>query len=117
MTWWTGLAPWELGFPFPGSRISTFLAQKQTHPCQPWQTMAVLKYLRVPRASLFWCFLRWGSLHSRVETEMQEQSVCRGWDGFLRAVALWLAVQLSHLKDRAFAGAVVPRDEVNPDVV
>ena len=24
--WWTGLAPWEFGFPFPVSRISTFLA-------------------------------------------------------------------------------------------
>ena len=24
--WWTGLAPWELEFPFPGSRTSTFLA-------------------------------------------------------------------------------------------
>jgi hypothetical protein len=23
---WTGLAPWEFGFPFPGSPISTFLA-------------------------------------------------------------------------------------------
>jgi len=22
--WWTGLAPWEFEFPFPGSRISTF---------------------------------------------------------------------------------------------
>jgi len=21
---WTGLAPWDFGFPFPGSRISTF---------------------------------------------------------------------------------------------
>jgi len=25
MVWWTGLAPWEFGFPFPGSLISTFL--------------------------------------------------------------------------------------------
>ena len=23
---WTGLAPWEFEFPFPGSRVSTFLA-------------------------------------------------------------------------------------------
>ena len=23
--WWTGLAPWEFEFPFPGSLISTFL--------------------------------------------------------------------------------------------
>ena len=26
MIWWTGLAPWEFEFPFPGSIISTFLA-------------------------------------------------------------------------------------------
>ena len=25
MIWWTGLAPWELEFPFPGSLASTFL--------------------------------------------------------------------------------------------
>ena len=25
MIWWTGLAPWEFEFPFPGSRTSTFL--------------------------------------------------------------------------------------------
>ena len=25
MIWWTGLAPWEIEFPFPGSLISTFL--------------------------------------------------------------------------------------------
>ena len=24
--WWTGLAPWEFGSPFPGSLTSTFLA-------------------------------------------------------------------------------------------
>ena len=26
---WTGLAPWEFGFPFPGSLTSTFLAQRR----------------------------------------------------------------------------------------
>ena len=26
MIWWTGLAPWEFEFPFPGSLISTFPA-------------------------------------------------------------------------------------------
>ena len=26
MIWYTGLAPWELEFPFPGSLKSTFLA-------------------------------------------------------------------------------------------
>ena len=25
MIWWTGLAPWDLEFPFPSSLISTFL--------------------------------------------------------------------------------------------
>ena len=25
MIWWTGLAPWEFGFTFPGILISTFL--------------------------------------------------------------------------------------------
>ena len=25
MIWWTGLAPWEFDFPFPGSLTSTFL--------------------------------------------------------------------------------------------
>ena len=25
--WWTGLAPWEFEFPFPGSLISTFLVR------------------------------------------------------------------------------------------
>ena len=31
MIWWTGLAPWEFEFPFPGSLISTFLS-KTLHP-------------------------------------------------------------------------------------
>ena len=31
MIWWTGLAPWEVEFPFPGSLISTFL-DPQTMP-------------------------------------------------------------------------------------
>ena len=26
MIWWTGLAPWEFEFPFPGSLTSTFLS-------------------------------------------------------------------------------------------
>ena len=26
MIWWTGLAPWEFEFPFPGSLTSTFMA-------------------------------------------------------------------------------------------
>jgi len=29
MIWWTGLAPWEFEFPFPGSLISTFLVPHQ----------------------------------------------------------------------------------------
>ena len=33
MIWWTGLAPWELEFPFPGSLTSTFLdcADRRCH--------------------------------------------------------------------------------------
>ena len=27
---WTGLAPWEFEFPFPGNRISTFLVRERT---------------------------------------------------------------------------------------
>jgi len=27
---WTGLAPWEFGFPFPGSLTSTFLSRTTT---------------------------------------------------------------------------------------
>ena len=30
MVWWTGLAPWEFEFPFPGSLISTFLQEEET---------------------------------------------------------------------------------------
>jgi len=26
LIWWTGLAPWEFQFPFPGSRTPTFYA-------------------------------------------------------------------------------------------
>ena len=29
---WTGLAPWEFEFPFPGSLISTFLARRRSTP-------------------------------------------------------------------------------------
>jgi len=28
MIWWTGLAPWEFEFPFPGSLTSTFLVRR-----------------------------------------------------------------------------------------
>ena len=30
MIWWTGLAPWDFEFPFPGSLIPTFLGQERT---------------------------------------------------------------------------------------
>jgi len=33
MVWWTGLAPWEFDFPFPGSLISTFL-DRQLMDCK-----------------------------------------------------------------------------------
>ena len=29
---WTGLAPWEFEFPFPGSRVSTFLRRADFVP-------------------------------------------------------------------------------------
>ena len=32
MIWWTGLAPWEFEFPFPGSLTSTFLPSPQQPP-------------------------------------------------------------------------------------
>ena len=32
MIWWTGLAPWEFEFPFPGSLISSFLAGTEGTP-------------------------------------------------------------------------------------
>jgi len=28
---WTGLAPWEFEFPFPGSLTSTFLMRRENH--------------------------------------------------------------------------------------
>ena len=31
MIWWTGLAPWELEFPFPGSLKSAFTRQVFSH--------------------------------------------------------------------------------------
>ena len=34
MIWWTGLAPWELEFSFPGSRISIFLAHAEMLDCK-----------------------------------------------------------------------------------
>jgi hypothetical protein len=30
--WWTGLAPWEFEFPFPGGLISTFLKRAPRAP-------------------------------------------------------------------------------------
>jgi hypothetical protein len=41
---WTGLAPWEFEFPFPGSFTSTFLVQHQPLPRSRWGT--VLKLTR-----------------------------------------------------------------------
>ena len=35
--WWTGLAPWEFEFPFPGSLASTFLAR----PCKWLQNLTM----------------------------------------------------------------------------
>jgi len=33
MIGWTGLAPWEFEFPFPGSLTSTFVYLFHTRPC------------------------------------------------------------------------------------
>ena len=35
MIWWTGLAPWEFEFPFPGGLVSTFLMTPCTSPSPP----------------------------------------------------------------------------------
>ena len=35
MIWWTGIAPWEFEFPFPGSLRSTFLRLTATPPPAP----------------------------------------------------------------------------------
>ena len=32
MIWWTGLAPWQFEFPFPGSLISAFPETKGARP-------------------------------------------------------------------------------------
>ena len=34
MIWWTGLAPWEFVFPFPGRLVSAFLVPQRCH-CYP----------------------------------------------------------------------------------
>ena len=39
MIWWTGLAPWEFGFPFPGSLISTFLGRIKRFWHSFWQDL------------------------------------------------------------------------------
>ena len=36
MIWWTGLAPWEFGFPFPGSLVSTFLVGHTMYVLRHW---------------------------------------------------------------------------------
>ena len=45
---WTGLAPWEFGFPFPGSRVSTFLGLvPPVHFAPPLLLAAVVLNLRI----------------------------------------------------------------------
>ena len=39
MIWWTGLAPWEVEFPFSGSLISTFLIQVRKERPMGTQTL------------------------------------------------------------------------------
>ena len=45
MTWWTGLAPWELEFPFTGSLISTITRKVRHVPTQSCIHLAVTEGL------------------------------------------------------------------------
>ena len=40
MIWWTGLAPWEFEFPFPGSLIYTFLEWTRSTTARRWPSRA-----------------------------------------------------------------------------
>ena len=54
MIWWTGLAPWEFEFSFPGSLASTFLIPNATPGCRTsraWPCEWVLRLLSPPEAS------------------------------------------------------------------
>ena len=53
MIWWTGFAPWEFEFPFPGSLTSTFHAPaprehvqivKSAYPDRPMQTTSFVRW-------------------------------------------------------------------------
>jgi len=43
---WTGLAPWEFEFPFPGSLASTFLDRGYSAPDQNHQTRGIPRAFR-----------------------------------------------------------------------
>ena len=53
-TWWTGLAPWEFEFPFPGSLIPTFLAYTLNDHRLLYRTLSHLEdaVVRPPSVSL-----------------------------------------------------------------
>ena len=46
MIWWTGLVPWELEFPFPGSLISIFLPLRKSSR-QPQKSDSLERRLRL----------------------------------------------------------------------
>ena len=58
MVWWTGLAPWEFEFPFPGSLTSTFLMNILRASCPPTPTAptanATLVYYKKATVSPEW---------------------------------------------------------------
>ena len=56
---WTGLAPWEFEFPFPGSLISTFLK----HACSAPVTPHFVSEMYV----ICWCILRLSTLKIRLD--------------------------------------------------
>ena len=62
---WTGLAPWEFEFPFPGSLTSTFLERLAHLHLQRFRGGLVFKAHRL-------CV----SLNSRLESNKEEESTC-----------------------------------------
>ena len=52
MIWWTGLAPWEFDFRFPGSLTSTFLGRHTRQVCHTFDCRSPPKEPR-PESSVF----------------------------------------------------------------
>ena len=53
MIWWTGLAPWEFEFPFPGSLTSSFLPARKGVSSGKTSSSALLTDCEHPKYS--WC--------------------------------------------------------------